>query len=105
MSAAWRAKLFVAVVIMALLALMSIVHGAVATHAWFEAQQSIAHWRGKLDTAPEGPTVPGSDSPARRIEGLEARAQQHVERLLLSAGLLIFSGTLAFLGARAYRNA
>lgn len=104
MSARWRGKLLVALVILALLSLAFLVHGATAVHAWFETQDSLAHWREKQQSVPGDQATVGYDSPGRRILRLEEDAQRSVERLLLSVGMLLFNGTLIVLGFRKYRS-
>ena len=104
LSTLWRGKLLLAIVVLALLAIACLVSAGTATHLYFENRDSLAHWRGKLETAPEDEAHVGFYSPGRRIARLEEEQQRCVERIFFSLGFLLFPVTLLVLGVRAYRR-
>ena len=99
----WTGKLVMAVLVMAVLAVLSAGHAAVQVHAYFETGDSLEHWQARLDEAdPSAPPDPswGIDPPGRRVRDLESDLARTTERFFVSMACLVLFGGLAFLGGR-----
>ena len=88
-----------AILVLAVFAFTMAAYAGVQVHAYFEAQNSITHWREAAKELPANQGV-SMESPTSRINRLEHELDWIAERFFLSVGMFLFFGTLAILGRK-----
>ncbi|MDJ0975968.1 MAG: hypothetical protein QNJ98_16030 [Planctomycetota bacterium] len=103
-----RARLRIALVILAGFWLIAAVGLGVALHDRAETSDSLEHWRARLREEQARP--PGSEirlyvgaSAASRIQRLEQHLESNGEALFARGAMLVFFSVMIVLGARALR--
>ena len=102
-----RARLLVALPVVAVFAVIMLINAGVQVHTYFEARDSLVHWQERLAEEESGEETERSwnyESPSRRIEGAENDMQRSTETFLLSLGMTAFFGGLLYLGGRKLRQ-
>ena len=98
-----RAKLIVAVVVLAGFCLLCAGGLGVTIHGIAETCDSLDHWRARAEE-PEAANALPMDRPAVRIRDLEEQLASHRERLVVYGGMFLFFGALATLGFVKWRR-
>ncbi len=98
-----RVRLTAALVVMALLSLLSAVGIGVALHGRSETIDSLEHWRARV-ASPDARGSPGFDSPAVRVRRLEAELDAVPERLFARGVMFVLATGLLVLGWRHLRR-
>jgi len=98
-----RAKLLVAVAVLASFCLLCASGLGVSIHGISETGDSLAHWRARA-AEPEAANAPSMDRPAVRVRNLEEQLASHRERAVVCGGMFVFFGVLASLGFVKWRR-
>lgn len=98
-----RMRLVIALVVMAVLSVVSAGGIGVTLHGRAETIDSLEHWQGRLDDV-DAQAPAGFDSPAVRVRRLQAELDAVPERLFAMVVVFLLATGLLVLGWRALRR-